>query len=116
MDDLFSLKGRIGRRKYGLIQLSVITVIVSMTLIGHNIEILKENPSIIFNGMFAMTYIGLAYISIAGMVKRLHDMDKSGYYILLLFIPIINIVFKLGLFFVPGVKKEDSCQGNLLRI
>lgn len=52
--------------------------------------------------------IGLAalvasvWFSLAQGVKRLHDLNKSGWLILLMFIPIVNAIFGLYMLFADG--------------
>ena len=52
--------------------------------------------------------IGLAalvasmWFSLAQGVKRLHDLDKSGWLILLMFVPIVNALFGLYMLFADG--------------
>ena len=36
------------------------------------------------------------------MIKRWHDMNRSGWYSLLLFVPFVNIIVGLVMLFVPG--------------
>jgi len=44
----------------------------------------------------------LAYIGICMLIKRLHDLNRSGWWCLLLLIPLLNVVFSLYMFFWPG--------------
>jgi len=49
-------------------------------------------------------YIALIYFSITFGIRRLHDIDKSGWWILLLLIPIVNIIFGLYILFAKGTE------------
>jgi len=40
-------------------------------------------------------------------MKRFRDFNMSGWYSLLLCIPLLNIIILLGLLFIPGTKKEN---------
>ena len=42
------------------------------------------------------------WFSLAQGVKRLHDLNKSGWLILLMFIPIVNAIFGLYMLFADG--------------
>ena len=46
--------------------------------------------------------VGSTWFSLAQGVKRLHDLDKSGWMILLMCIPIVNAVFGLYMLFADG--------------
>ena len=35
-------------------------------------------------------------------IRRLHDLNRSGWYYLVLFVPLVNVLFSLYLFFAPG--------------
>lgn len=40
--------------------------------------------------------------NIALMIRRLHDLGRRGYFILIAFIPYVNVLFSIYLFFAPG--------------
>ncbi len=94
---LFSSKGRIDRKEY------LIRVVLSFIII-----VLIQVFSIVNNGEF---FKGLAIVSFyiilviylySSTIKRLHDVDLSGWYSLLLIVPFINIVFILYLIIRKG--------------
>ena len=41
-------------------------------------------------------------------VKRLHDLDKSGWYYLLVLVPLVNLILGLCLLFVPGTRGSNE--------
>ena len=54
--------------------------------------------------------VGVAMMpSLAVIVRRLHDLGRSGWFILLLFIPVVNIVLWLFLVCVPGEPGANVC-------
>jgi uncharacterized membrane protein YhaH (DUF805 family) len=56
----------------------------------------------------AVKMITLAWALIAGagnvmlIIRRLHDIGKSGWFTLLVFVPILGAIFSIALFFIPG--------------
>lgn len=54
------------------------------------------------------------YSSIVLSIRRLHDCDKSGYWYLLMFIPILNIFGWLYMLFQPGTNGENKYGPNPL--
>ena len=40
-------------------------------------------------------------------VKRLHDFNYNGWWILLYFVPFINVLFQLALISIPGIKSHN---------
>ena len=68
---------------------------------------MKDGNPIIGIGIFVIAILLTAYyFDIAK--KRFHDFNMSGWYGLLLFIPVLNFIILLGLFFIPGTKKQDN--------
>ena len=51
--------------------------------------------------------IFVSYVAIIAGIRRLHDLNKSGWPLLLLLIPFVNFIFLLYLLLAPGEK-----QGN----
>ncbi len=46
--------------------------------------------------------IFVSYVAIIAGIRRLHDLNKSGWHLLFLLVPFANIVFLLYLLFAPG--------------
>lgn len=88
---LFSFKGRINRKKYFLFAISVIFICLAIdALISPSFE--KIDEDLTFVGAFGFfVYLSLhiifTYIVIAVDVKRLHDLNKSGWFCLFGAIP-----------------------------
>ena len=96
------LKGRMGRRNFILAQLLIAGTVVILALV------------VMSNGfgyrMFNQLMLILLLSTIPQIlftVRRLHDLDMSGWWFLLMFIPYINFAFFLYL----SVKKGDT-QSN----
>jgi len=113
---LFSLEGRMSRSDYwlkGVLLLCTLPfclVILSFFLIGnfpfHELEI----GFILFKAL-------LVWVSLAIHVKRLHDLDLPGWYVLILFIPVVGLWYGIQLGFfrgTPGGNKygEDPVQSE----
>jgi uncharacterized membrane protein YhaH (DUF805 family) len=57
----------------------------------------------IFSGLLMLLlFLFAAYVAIIAGIRRLHDLNRSGWYLLLAFIPIMNIVMLAYLLFAPG--------------
>ena len=94
-DEIFTTEGRLNRWPYfvksflmGLVGGFVATVLLIIPIIG---------PLISFVIGIAMAVGGWMLI-----IRRLHDLNKSGWFSLLLFVPIIDFFFGLYLLFVKG--------------
>ena len=96
MKEIFSSEGRYNRAKYWgrLILISIIYVLVIVTLFSTNFVYV---PSIAL-------YLTLPYLVVILLciIKRLHDLDKSGWFALLYFVPLANTVMMIILAFMKG--------------
>ncbi|CAK0754791.1 putative Inner membrane protein YhaI [uncultured Gammaproteobacteria bacterium] len=105
---LFSFKGRVNRRRYFVanILLGAATILGSMLLIGTAVEdggdsaYLSGIPAIIL--LLVMSFSGVAL-----MVKRSHDLDKSGHFVWLMLVPLINLWPSLVMLFHRGTQGEN---------
>ncbi|MFL0356036.1 DUF805 domain-containing protein [Erythrobacter sp. GH1-10] len=92
-------QGRSRRKEYWMFVLLQIIVLVIMAVIVGITGGLDENPSGIGGIvliLMGLIYLGLFFIpGLAVTVRRFHDQDKSGWFILLQFIPYVGglIVF-----------------------
>ncbi|MFZ6799675.1 DUF805 domain-containing protein [Undibacterium sp. Di24W] len=100
---MWALSGRLGRIRY-LAYLNL-TMIMLMFPIGILASVML--PSLARNGsgspmfIFAL-YIPIFAVSIIYAKRRLNDLDHSGWWSILIFIPLVNILIGLYLVFGPG--------------
>lgn len=87
---LFSFEGRINRAKYWLV------VLISILVMGVSVGILFalnfSMPGLIIAGII---YLGLLYCGIAVGAKRLHDRNKSGWWLLVFYL-LPNVLSGIG--------------------
>ncbi|GAB2189239.1 DUF805 domain-containing protein [Sessilibacter sp. MAH1] len=83
---LFSPKGRTTRKTYWLVFLGIIIFAI---LFGFISVVLGLNESLI-GVITIILYIPIIWISFVVQVKRWHDRDKSGWWILINLIPVIG--------------------------
>ncbi|MFT5300906.1 MAG: uncharacterized membrane protein YhaH (DUF805 family) [Mariniblastus sp.] len=89
---LFSFSGRIPRRTYWGVSLSM--MVIFYAAIFGSAMIFGEN-SIVLLVILGVAYIPLIWISLAIQVKRWHDLGKSGWWILIGFVPCIGPIWAL---------------------
>lgn len=99
---LFSFEGSIGRAKFWLAQLAATVFIVL--------------PSFVFYALDAAAFFGVAlvvqyavglWIAVAAGIKRLRDRAKSGWWLLVSFIPYLGFVwYVIELGMLPGEEKS----------
>lgn len=101
---IFTTEGRLNRKRYLiymiLFALAMTAAKISTTAMA---TLLTGDPT----GGLVMA-ITLVLVVIAGtgnimlIIRRLHDMNKSGYFALVVFVPVIGAIFSIWLFFAPG--------------
>jgi uncharacterized membrane protein YhaH (DUF805 family) len=84
---LFSFEGRIPRRVYWGVSLGV-TLVFYAAIFGLIVAFGEDSP--VTTAGILLLYIPLIWISLAVQVKRWHDRDKSGWWILINIIPLIG--------------------------
>ena len=103
---LFSFKGRIPRSSYWIknINISILYLIFGIFLrvfIGDNSDKMKGPFPVIIFSLVIFSFI-CAYISLATDVKRCHDRGRSGWFLLLGMVPLLNIWLFIELGFLRG--------------
>jgi len=104
-DNFFSTKGRIGRLQYFIRTFLLITPGVIIELLT------KSNDNVGLALLVSFVFLASGILQIIQAIKRLHDLNKSSWWILLSFIPIINIGLGLYLLFWPGLNNTNN-KGN----
>lgn len=120
----YSAKGRFGRLSY-LAWLFITSVLYScallivmllgiityatygatMTDIG---DFLSTALGIITAVLFVVVIISAAVLSIIVSIRRIHDLNKSGWLCLLFLIPIVNVIFGIYMMLAPGTQGENN--------
>lgn len=105
VDKYFNADGRLNRQPYfiRLLILNVISIAPTLILYATGGPLLIES----LNGVLTFFHIILFVLSILLMVGRLHDLNRSGWFSLLIFIPLINIIFFLILLFCRGTRGSN---------
>lgn len=101
----FNFKGRIGRQRFWLYY--ILPIMFMSGLLQASMDYYDDNSIVVFL-LFAINIL-LMIAMAAGFVKRLHDRDKSAWWLILIFIPIIGTIYwiiDLGLF--KGVNKINE--------
>ena len=114
---VFALKGRIGRLRYlayswlyGFILVCAwfpLVLLFGISILGFG----SLNPDL--GVILGLLVVAAAYIiSISAFailaIRRLHDLNKTGWLLLVFFIPFINMIFALYLIFAPGTKGTND--------
>ncbi|WP_201584618.1 DUF805 domain-containing protein [Psychrobacter jeotgali] len=100
----YSLEGRVGRIQYlaismiwGLLAFVIVFILMALSgVFGNSVN--SSSLLLVYIVIIPMSI----YTSILLPRRRLHDLDKSGWLILITFIPLVNLLFYLYLIFARG--------------
>lgn len=109
---MFSFKGQLNR--LGFIAYWIVTycapVIVAALLFSYDSNSASDaNRLFIFYALIALAF----WIGMAAAARRFHALDMSGWSVLALFIPILNLVLLFLLLFWPGTRGNAHGEGEL---
>jgi uncharacterized membrane protein YhaH (DUF805 family) len=114
MINLFSAKGRIRRRNYFILNLIYTVFIIPIIAISN-----YSDNNINFKGqlLIVLICIALLLVFIPVTIRRFHDMEYSGWFVLLLFVPLVNLGGGILLLFKDGTigqnKYGDDPKGRI---
>lgn len=101
IDILFSFQGRIRRTHYWLGTLGAsfgfgfLLTLILMVVIAISPPSPDGQPPALFWIIYGLSFIPMLWVGFALSIKRWHDRDKSGWWILIGFIPIIGGIWTL---------------------
>lgn len=105
---MFSVSGRLGRVRY----LGYLMAVMLVLWLGGSVVIgigttLAASVSKDAGKAFAIVSVTALYgasivMSIMLAIQRIHDFNMSGWMVLLMLVPFVNIIFGLALWFIPG--------------
>jgi uncharacterized membrane protein YhaH (DUF805 family)/DNA-directed RNA polymerase subunit RPC12/RpoP len=102
-------KGRIGRRVYFFGSIFSWLFLVLFIFIIAFLDLLSnETITAIYLFFFYLLFVYIIIINFSLAIRRLHDINKSGWYLLLSFIPLLGSVFSLYILFKKGDKKINN--------
>jgi uncharacterized membrane protein YhaH (DUF805 family) len=109
---LFSFEGRINRAKFWLVLLGIAVVeAIVLGATGGSAYLTATDPTMVMQSMSStgfiplIIFIPLLWIGLAVNVKRWHDRDKSGWWILINLVPVIGGLWSLiETGFLPGTR------------
>lgn len=100
----FHLTSRIGRLRYLAYGLGLSLLGVVPLAIAWSLALLSPTAGLAVGGLVDLA---LCVLSIAFSVRRLHDLDKSGWWLLLVIVPLVNLGLIIYLLFFPGTVGEN---------
>ena len=115
-ENFFQWKGRLNRKRF-LKRLLALTgmgillyILMGIAIISSSGPAMQPNESTAISifGLFSLLSIPITVSSYLLMIRRLHDVGLSGYFILLAFIPVICLGLLLYLLFKKGTEGDNQ--------
>jgi uncharacterized membrane protein YhaH (DUF805 family) len=98
--------GRATRSEYWWFYLAFILFYIAGLVLAGILSSISETLGMIGFGIVALGALGFILPSLAAGVRRLHDVDKSGWFLLIGLIPIVGLVL-LYFFVIPGTPGDN---------
>ncbi len=101
--------GRSRRKEYWMFVLFQMLLLVPLLLVAISLGGSSEDPADPLSGGLTLAVLGLYFLvflipGIAVQVRRFHDQDKSGWFILLGFIPYVGSIILLVFMCLEGTR------------
>ncbi len=111
IDYFFTAKGRLPRLQYLIRNFATLLLLLPLIAIVPAANMVDESVAIVFTVVFVIIHV---YAQACIAIRRLHDMDISGWLYLLQFIPYVNIVLVLMMLFKSGTPRPNRFdkEGN----
>ncbi|HEY0064621.1 MAG TPA: DUF805 domain-containing protein [Telluria sp.] len=103
---VISLSGRIGRLRYlSYTFLAGLAALFAMAIVGGVASAISPKLGI---AIIVLMYIPMVVIQFGYTRRRFNDMNRSGWFALLLFIPVVGFFVALWLMFGPGDESSND--------
>ena len=114
-DNYINFKGRARRKEYWMFILVYVIILMGCTAIDNMLGTVFMMDAgalgeISMGYGWAYTICGLAHFlpGLSLVVRRLHDVGKSGWFYLIILIPLIGIIWLLILYCTEGQKQDNK--------
>jgi uncharacterized membrane protein YhaH (DUF805 family) len=104
---LFSFQGRITRSTYWLKYILPVVVICIILNIC-SLILIKDGTNTGIITLFSLLMLAIIYPSLAISAKRCHDRGRSGWFLLLNLVPLVNIWVFIELGFLRGTVGDNQ--------
>lgn len=100
--------GRSGRKEFWMFQLLPLAIVVLALLVVGNSDGGLDTPAGLFAGILILALLGLMVPLLAVEVRRFHDMNRTGWLVLLNLIPYVGSLIVYVVMFFEGTEGENQ--------
>ena len=104
LKEIYTTDGRLNRLRY-LKYMVILAVIsgVSTFVTSSMATFLTGDPNgALVKAITVLWAVAAGVGNVMLMIRRVHDFGKSGYFVLIAFVPAVGIIFSIALFCIPG--------------
>ena len=103
-NEIFTTKGRLNRLRYlkHMLALALIAGIGTFVTSCMAAFLTGSHESLFVMMVTGMWGLVAGLGNVALIIRRLHDIGKSGWFALILIVPVVNTIFSIAMFFIPG--------------
>ena len=107
-DNYANFEGRARRKEYWMYILSIFVLYLALGIVGGILSIISDTLAMLVYGLFSLLALALIIPGLAVTVRRLHDTNKSGWFILVALIPFVGALYLLYLEILEGDKGPNQ--------
>ncbi|MBO6182203.1 MAG: DUF805 domain-containing protein, partial [Acidaminococcaceae bacterium] len=97
---------RLNRKPYIIRSFHIWAVVVGLTFVVGTIATMLKIPSI--NMLSKVISFAAAIPNFMLLIRRLHDLNRSGWWALIMLIPLVNLLFAVYVIFFKGTKGPNK--------
>jgi len=102
----FNPSGRLNRLRYWAHGMTMAIVFYAVMIVG--VILMAQGASFAGGALIAIGYLALIVFSFIIVIQRLHDLNKSGWMSLLMFVPLANIYLLVIVIFFQGTPGKNN--------
>jgi len=104
LKEIFTTEGRLNRLRYlkYMVTLALIAGVSTFVVSSMATFFTGDPTGTLVNAITGLWAIAAGVGNIMLMIRRLHDLNKSGYFVLLAFVPVVGLIFSIYLFCAVG--------------
>ena len=105
----FSASGRFGRASYIAYAFGTyLALLVIMGIVTAMASLLGDSAPMVVGGVLVIAYVLTVVFAIIFMIRRLHDLNWSGWLSVLTIVPLVNIVIAIPCLFFRGTNGANN--------
>lgn len=104
LQEVYKTEGRLNRLRYlkYMVLLAIVAGIATFVTSSMATFLTGDPTGFLVNAITGIWAIVAGVGNVMLMIRRVHDLDKSGYFVILAFVPVIGIIFSVCLFCIKG--------------